>query len=515
MSCSTNKATGRHNQTRLAAVSNYKLALITFTSPNHTTLRRTALIKNLVHTIYERIPIDTLEGMVRWEIFKPEALESMTQSKIEAIVQHYLRIIQMTQSGVDEQDQQYLYSSYENTSLNSFPCLEQEQEVDDDSDYYASLFCISDTNITSMDSVCSVESDFDEESWSNEYGRVRVSQSSNQPPRKTSLRASLPPIIDPQLTYDISAITLASDLMNLFDMDFNVDLSLPCLRRYEFTNDAPKIESNSNSTLLHNVFNAYEIKEELESTKKTKNKPDAFKMDEEKKSTALQQFALSASRSLSTSKKKPPKPPHPKVVFSELDPMVAPLVPLPKTNTSTPIVLVPPQRSSSLSERKALPIPGNFMLSSRSYRSSSLSNESLPPSASMPHDFACLSKSNSVPTGQDDKKKKKKKKHQGFHNPLKKIVKFVKKSNSQQEMSFMDHQDVLSYYSKSIPSSNPSEEIIPHTSEAPIKHLTRQFLLLKDTIASNIHRQENSRTEFNSFDSGTNSNVKAPSVCVV
>ncbi|OBZ91324.1 hypothetical protein A0J61_00647 [Choanephora cucurbitarum] len=513
MSCSTNKAAARYNQTRLAAVSNYKLALITFTSPNHTTLRRTALIKNLVHTIYERVPVDALEGMVRWELFKPEALEFMTQSKIEAIVQHYLRIIQMTQSDADEQDQQYLYSSYEGTSLNSFPPLEQEQEVDDDSDYYASLFCISDTNITSMDSVCSIESDFDEESWSNEYGRVRVNHSSNKPSRRISLRASLPPVIDPQLTYDISAITLASDLMNLFDMDFNVDLSLPFLRRYEFTNDASKIESNSNSTLLHNVFNAYEIKEELESTKKTKNKSDASKIDEETKSNALQQFVLSASQSLLASKTKPPKPPHPKIVFSDQDPMLARPIPLPKTSISTPIVLVPPQRSSSLSERKALPIPGNFMLSSGSYRSSSLSNESLPPSASIPHDFACLSKSNSAPTGQDDKKKKKK--HQGFHNPLKKIVKFVKKSNPQQEMSFMDHQDALSYYSKSISSSNPPEEIIPHTSEAPIKHLTRQFLLFKDTIASNIHRQENPRSEFNPFDSDTNSNVKAPSVCVV
>ncbi|KAI8355168.1 hypothetical protein BD560DRAFT_476292 [Blakeslea trispora] len=570
MTCHINTVAANYYETRLAAISNYKLALITFTSPNNTTLRRTALIKNLSHQIYLRTPAEALEGMVRWEFFRPESFESMTQSKIEAIVQHYLQIIQMSKPNVDEHSQQQRQQQRQQqlsecTSPNSVVSFSDNE---DDNDFYGSLFCTSDPNIRSLESVCSHESEFDEELWSLEPGHIRVnrvwpaSQSSRRPSVKaTSISRRQDSKQD--VTNDVSTITLASELMNLFDMDFDVDLSLPSPKRYEFFSENGKIETNNSSTSLHNVFNAYEIKEDqgFETNKGSKNKNKSKKVkakiksknnknkakekptskqkadsttSQEPKSSVLQKLALSArqnmidaknqaSQSFSTLSRptKSPKTPQPKLY--SMDPEIQenqkelPFrpTPLPKSSTLESVVLIPPQRSSSLAEVKALPIPGQERFMPR-YRSSSLSQESLVQpipiinacrlSIKASTDFDYISKSNIV-APEDTLQKKKKKRR----NPLKKFVNLVKKSGSQQELA-IDHQDVSSCYSKSIPSSYYTEESIPHSLDAPIKQISKQFLLLKESITSNILRHDHSRPRSGSCESSSRSSITTRSI---
>ncbi|KAI8882070.1 hypothetical protein K501DRAFT_316331 [Backusella circina FSU 941] len=84
------------NKCRLAAVSNYKLAQLTFSTMDHGSLKRTALIKNLLEQLYHD---DQDYDMTRWEFFTPESLEKKTQRDIERIIQRYTQLI-CTQSTI-------------------------------------------------------------------------------------------------------------------------------------------------------------------------------------------------------------------------------------------------------------------------------------------------------------------------------------------------------------------------------------------------------------------------------
>lgn len=88
------------NKCRLAAVSNYKLAQLTFSTMDHGSLKKTALIKNLLVQLYDD---DQDYGMTRWEFFTPESLEKKTQRDIERIIQCYTQLI-CTQSTIQIND---------------------------------------------------------------------------------------------------------------------------------------------------------------------------------------------------------------------------------------------------------------------------------------------------------------------------------------------------------------------------------------------------------------------------
>jgi hypothetical protein len=61
-----------HNPIQLAAISNYKLAQLTFAPPDLNSLRKTAVIKNMIHDIYTTTPAEWLQQMTRWVYFTPE-----------------------------------------------------------------------------------------------------------------------------------------------------------------------------------------------------------------------------------------------------------------------------------------------------------------------------------------------------------------------------------------------------------------------------------------------------------
>lgn len=67
-----NQMVDMHNPIQLAAISNYKLAQLTFAPPDSNSMRKTALIKNMLDALYEDTPSEWLGQMTRWEFFTPE-----------------------------------------------------------------------------------------------------------------------------------------------------------------------------------------------------------------------------------------------------------------------------------------------------------------------------------------------------------------------------------------------------------------------------------------------------------
>ncbi|SAL98140.1 hypothetical protein [Absidia glauca] len=84
----------KDNPIQLAAISNYKLAQLTFSAPDWNSLRKTALIKNMAEVIYADTPPEWLDQMCRWQFFTPESLANMTQDGLEHIFAQYIQTIE-------------------------------------------------------------------------------------------------------------------------------------------------------------------------------------------------------------------------------------------------------------------------------------------------------------------------------------------------------------------------------------------------------------------------------------
>ena len=67
-----NKTLPSHNPIQLVAISNYKLAQLTFAPPDLHSLRKTAVIKNMLQDVYSSTPPEWLQQMTRWQYFTPE-----------------------------------------------------------------------------------------------------------------------------------------------------------------------------------------------------------------------------------------------------------------------------------------------------------------------------------------------------------------------------------------------------------------------------------------------------------
>ncbi|KAL9540679.1 hypothetical protein MBANPS3_009545 [Mucor bainieri] len=273
------------NRIRLAAVSNYKLAQLTFAPPDDRTLRKTALIKNLVEIAYKHTPHEHLtKHMARWEYFTPESLENMTQRDVEKII--YRTAITLGKEG-SKKEQQFLYSDYPEVTA-------ETREVDEMNAYYASLFSSTvfsrDTFYQDADAASSSsESDIDDEedtdddkipesptqllpqpsqpkleimptsqaTYSSQHPKSSIDSSINE--KSTSRLSWLSDTGVP--TNSAVALNLASELMTLFDMEFNVDLSVPSLHGLK------KLESgNGSTTSLHKVFSANEYQSSEDGT---------------------------------------------------------------------------------------------------------------------------------------------------------------------------------------------------------------------------------------------------------
>jgi hypothetical protein len=149
-----------YNLIRLAAVSNYKLAQLTFEAPSRSTLQRTMHVKKMLDELYQRTPPDWFSQMVRWEFLTVESLEAMTPEETQVIIDRYKEIIR--------------HFPGDNYTLN-------------------------------MENMKYTESSNNVSSWSSS-----TLLSTLPPPRKAPFSQRL-----------------ATELVNLFDMEFTLDLSAP------------------------------------------------------------------------------------------------------------------------------------------------------------------------------------------------------------------------------------------------------------------------------------------------
>ncbi|KAK4519667.1 translocon subunit [Mucor velutinosus] len=269
------------NRIRLAAVSNYKLAQMTFAPPDDRTLRKTALIKNLVEIVYKHTPNEQLtKHMVRWEYFTPESLEDMTQKDVEKIIYRYSQVVYSTAITLGKEgskkEQRFLCSDYPEITA-------EVREMDEMSAYYASLFSSSvfskDTLFQDEASSSYSESDIDMKDIDDKIPEKPMQPLPQPFQSKLQILSTSQPTYSsqrPNNSYDNSsnekstsrlswlsdtgvptnsavALNLASEMMTLFDMEFNVDLSVLSLHELK------KLESsNGSTTSLHKVFSANE-----------------------------------------------------------------------------------------------------------------------------------------------------------------------------------------------------------------------------------------------------------------
>lgn len=262
------------NRIRIAAISNYKLAQLTFSPPDDCTLRKTALIKNIVKIIYQHTPNEYLTTqMMRWEYFTPESLEDMAQKDVEEIIYRYSQIMYSTTMNLEKtstkKEQRFLYSDYPEITA-------ETKEMDELDSYYAFLFS---SSVFSKDtfqdeSAYLSESDDDSREDLNSLPEQLPQQQQNP---KLEIAPSLSSVYQLRHPNNVCnnnekgasrlswlsdtgvptnsalALNLANELMSLFDMEFNVDLSVPSLH------DLKRLESNNGSTTsLHKVFSANE-----------------------------------------------------------------------------------------------------------------------------------------------------------------------------------------------------------------------------------------------------------------
>ncbi|KAI9320726.1 hypothetical protein BX666DRAFT_1226785 [Dichotomocladium elegans] len=100
-----NQMVSMHNPIQLAAISNYKLAQLTFATPDLHSMRKTALVKNMLEMLYEDTPSEWLDQMTRWVFFTPESLSDMTQEHLEEIFAQYAQTIEAFQPlSLDDDD---------------------------------------------------------------------------------------------------------------------------------------------------------------------------------------------------------------------------------------------------------------------------------------------------------------------------------------------------------------------------------------------------------------------------
>ncbi|KAI9492282.1 hypothetical protein BDB00DRAFT_829154 [Zychaea mexicana] len=92
-----NQMIAMHNPIQLAAISNYKLAQLTFAAPDLHSMRKTALIKNMLDVLYDDTPPEWLDQMTRWSFFTPESLGDMTQESLEEMFAQYAQTIEAFQ----------------------------------------------------------------------------------------------------------------------------------------------------------------------------------------------------------------------------------------------------------------------------------------------------------------------------------------------------------------------------------------------------------------------------------
>ncbi|KAI7877173.1 hypothetical protein K492DRAFT_209867 [Lichtheimia hyalospora FSU 10163] len=230
-----------HNPIQLAAISNYKLAQLTFAPPNIDSLRKTALVKNMLEVLYRETPSECLNQMTRWVFFTPESLSDMTQEGLEEIFAQYAQTIEAFQPLDDEDDQEADRIWEEHYMWRTNDDDEQEDDIRN-----ASGSTTSEASTIFSQPHAIMSSEMIQQSPYPPSPPVSLADKplpQNPPIEDIPRRKSLTPSVrsrnrlswtsDTGVALSGSMVqTMASDMMNLFDMNFSVDIKL---------NTAPKL----------------------------------------------------------------------------------------------------------------------------------------------------------------------------------------------------------------------------------------------------------------------------------
>ncbi|OZJ06696.1 hypothetical protein BZG36_00452 [Bifiguratus adelaidae] len=198
-----------YNPIQLAAITNYKLAQLTFAAPDGQALLKTTLAKNMLDHLYQVTPAEWLEQMTRWKFFTPESLGMVTAENIESMLQDYTRAMHAA-----------------NPLEPEISSSEEEEEDEDDADEWVD----EDTPATSP-----------HESETNLFTQPNASMSMlggiqiprdidriDPAPLSPKITSFTKPVLSSErrrqsLHLGNTPQTLAGDLTKLFNMDFSVD----------------------------------------------------------------------------------------------------------------------------------------------------------------------------------------------------------------------------------------------------------------------------------------------------
>ncbi|KAI7872382.1 hypothetical protein BDF14DRAFT_1739882 [Spinellus fusiger] len=229
--------TSPHNPVQLTAISNYKLAQLTFAPPDLHSLRKTAIVKNVLETLYQNTPSAWLHPMTRWTFFTPESLQDMTQEGLEAMFEVYVQIMDRYQplmsldsdnetddamdDDFDETDTRRLYESsifsHPGASLSNESLARPPQLVNSDEKPTLADYAVNNNYLINNPHPINM----------TPHPMHTNSPGEDITPRIRSVspvRNRLSWTSDTGVTSSAVAQHLANEIMNLFDMEFSVDI---------------------------------------------------------------------------------------------------------------------------------------------------------------------------------------------------------------------------------------------------------------------------------------------------
>ncbi|KAG1143982.1 hypothetical protein G6F37_000032 [Rhizopus arrhizus] len=223
-----------YNPIQLAAISNFKLAQLTFAPPNLHSLRKTAIVKNMLENVYSITPPEYLQQMTRWQFFTPESLEEMTQEGLEEIFAQYAQTIEAFRDMniIPHYEDNKIEKENMWTVKDEQEKEQEEQEEDDESkktystgSSCSSIFSQPNTTISAE----SLEARGPYPLSDKPLPANPVDDVAKQARRKSGFSGNknrLSWTSDTGVTSSVVSQNLANEIMSLFDMDFAVDIKI-------------------------------------------------------------------------------------------------------------------------------------------------------------------------------------------------------------------------------------------------------------------------------------------------
>ncbi|KAG0192195.1 hypothetical protein DFQ28_009955 [Apophysomyces sp. BC1034] len=250
MSCFLRPMLISQNPIQLAAISNYKLAQLTFVPPDMESLRRMALVKNTLAAVYRDTPPEWLNSMKRWSFFTPESMYDMTQKNLEDMLSRYVEIIETFRMEETDDD------SSGDDDMIMWDEEDRNQALTPTND---SIFRQPNACLSSSESVPTT-------------GRASIVSKSDL----SSLHQRLSWTSDTGVS---PSLILANEITNLFDMDFSVDIKLntaPRLPELSFRRRSQRKSADSLMRLIP-TFETFDLNNHVRTVKQVPTRSSSLR----------------------------------------------------------------------------------------------------------------------------------------------------------------------------------------------------------------------------------------------